>query len=478
MMRFLLLLLAPSLALAQPERYELGQRLKDFELAWEKHEDPARRKAALKDLPGVTQQFFSLQLGEAGRTLDVARWRLTGTEPSEAQKWIASLYAMPEKMLYTSKDKRITVTVKHFYKMKSQMPAGAKVRLGFPGEEKIEKEIGKLPMEVTVPLPRRNGLFADPVDDYFLQIIFTAEGGASHHREVMVSMAIDPGNLATENAPLETATLHTDPKAHALLAATRKDFNERVKSLLDGEIPETNIHGSRLVDVVRSINRTTADTSRATAIDPYLLRGTQALLAIPTGKGRSIAVRLSVPKDDRSLIRDAKRPVVVALHGAGGSENLFFEGYGAGHIVKECEKRGWYLVAPRSGISFTGTPPVKEILESLEALLPIDRDEVFVGGGPGDRTGPGEPRMVSRRGRARRRGPCERCESVRQAAGLHRRRRQGLRPARCQGVEEIARECDVQGVSRPRAFNHCSRSAAGCVQALGRDPGEAQKPRH
>jgi dienelactone hydrolase len=42
-------------------------------------------------------------------------------------------------------------------------------------------------------------------------------------------------------------------------------------------------------------------------------------------------------------------PVVIAVHGAGGSENLFFEGYGAGIAVEEAKKRGWAIVAPRLG---------------------------------------------------------------------------------------------------------------------------------
>lgn len=361
-MRFLLLLLSPALALAQPERYELGQRLKDFELAWEKHEDPALRKAALKDLPNVTQQFFSLQLGEAGRTLDVARWRLTGTEPSEAQKWITSLYAMPEKMLYTTKDKRITVTLKHFYKMKSEMPAGAKVRLGFPGEEKIEKEIGKLPMEVTVPLPRKGQPLGAATGDFFLQVEFIAKD-AEFRRDVMVSVIEPADNNYFSSAP---ASPFESTQVYDL---TRKDYSERIKSLSEGEIPETNVPVNRLLQTLTKMQMPTS-LSNMTG---------QLYLTFHYGKTKSIATRLYISDKGSTRPRE-KRPVVIALHGAGGSENLFFEGYGAGHIVKECEKRGWYLVAPRSGISFTGTPPVKEILDSLEKLFPIDRDEVFVVG--------------------------------------------------------------------------------------------------
>jgi hypothetical protein len=35
-------------------------------------------------------------------------------------------------------------------------------------------------------------------------------------------------------------------------------------------------------------------------------------------------------------------------HGAGGSENMFFESYGAGVGPKEAQKRGWVFMSPRS----------------------------------------------------------------------------------------------------------------------------------
>lgn len=57
---------------------------------------------------------------------------------------------------------------------------------------------------------------------------------------------------------------------------------------------------------------------------------------------------------------------------------MFFESYGAGQIVKECQKRGWLLVSPRSGL--IGTPPVVAIIDKLAERYPIDRKRVFLVG--------------------------------------------------------------------------------------------------
>lgn len=45
---------------------------------------------------------------------------------------------------------------------------------------------------------------------------------------------------------------------------------------------------------------------------------------------------------------NADTPVVIALHGAGGSENLFFEGYGGGLAVELAKDRNWAFLSPAS----------------------------------------------------------------------------------------------------------------------------------
>ena len=92
-------------------------------------------------------------------------------------------------------------------------------------------------------------------------------------------------------------------------------------------------------------------------------------------RDRTAPLRVFVPK---GLDASKPVPVVFALHGAGGSENLFFEGYGAGRIVKECEQRGWVLVATRSGLGFGTAPPLADVLEQLGTRYPLDAKRVFV----------------------------------------------------------------------------------------------------
>ncbi|MGL4419655.1 MAG: hypothetical protein ACRCZF_03225, partial [Gemmataceae bacterium] len=112
----------PGTALAQIDRFELGRRLKLMEQTWETQTEAARRKAALAGLPKATQQFFSFQLGEAGRTLDTARYALLPEPPSEAQRWAETLMVIPESRLVDRSTPTLKVTVRPFYSVAP--PAG------------------------------------------------------------------------------------------------------------------------------------------------------------------------------------------------------------------------------------------------------------------------------------------------------------------------------------------------------------------
>jgi predicted peptidase len=87
-------------------------------------------------------------------------------------------------------------------------------------------------------------------------------------------------------------------------------------------------------------------------------------------------VRLAAPKE---VEKGQPLPLVLVLHGAGGSENMFFDVHGPGRVVANAQKRGWLLVAPRSGGLGT-VPPTAEIIDEVDKLYPVDRKKVFLVG--------------------------------------------------------------------------------------------------
>lgn len=78
--------------------------------------------------------------------------------------------------------------------------------------------------------------------------------------------------------------------------------------------------------------------------------------------------------------RESPMPLVVALHGMGGDENMFFDGYGAGRIKRLADEFGFLVVAPRT-YPFGGNPRhLDRLVRVLAVEYPVDRDRVYVMG--------------------------------------------------------------------------------------------------
>ncbi|MBN9123004.1 MAG: hypothetical protein J0I06_28350 [Planctomycetes bacterium] len=343
-------------------RYELGQRLKRFETAWEKHTNPESRRSALGHVQKLTQQFFAFQFDEAARSLDRAGFALVSDdEPSVSRQWAWSLYAVPETRVVDGSAKELTVTVKQLYAVKGDAPKGLEVQFWFTDKQVTVLKPDKFPLVVKVPLP--------PLGDFKgldRKLYFMVEAGKElRHTAIGISQVAD---LAARVAALkkqvtEWAEIDTIEKA------TARDRAALLQGLVAGTTPETDLPAA---DLLANAEAMLDGKPFFTASKPG-----QFWLSVPTGGKSATPVRLFVP---RGLDEKRPVPVVVALHGAGGSENLFFEGYGAGQVVTECRKRGWLLIAPRSGLGLVGPSPVPALLDELAKRYPIDPKRVFVVG--------------------------------------------------------------------------------------------------
>lgn len=360
-----------SAAFGQSERYELGARLKAFEAEWDKQTDKDARKRALKDLPQVTTQFFSFQFGNAGKTLDDARFALMSDKPPTDVLRATSMY--PEVKLRLTSEKEVPVTVKWFYAVKAAEPFGASVRAGFDGKTWTTVDVEKLPMKLTVPIPESVKRPADLT----LTVEVSVDGKTLASRTVGVTTIEDAALFLKPELKGVFPDLG-DPDTLAPLE--RASFNDHVALLRDlagGTIPESDVQAAKVWATAREIVKLKEKGKDYFTHD----RPGDHWVSVPTGeKGKTVTpCRLFVPEK-----LDPKKPVplVVAMHGAGGSENMFFETYGAGHIVKLCKERGWLLVSPRAGLGFglTAGPPVGEIIDELAKRYPVDAKKVFIVG--------------------------------------------------------------------------------------------------
>jgi predicted esterase len=88
--------------------------------------------------------------------------------------------------------------------------------------------------------------------------------------------------------------------------------------------------------------------------------------------GANIPVARYVPSGEGPF------PVVVAFHGAGGDECMFFEGYGRGELQRLAERERFIAICPAT-VPFAASPNLLDALVAeLAAELPIDRDRVYL----------------------------------------------------------------------------------------------------
>lgn len=90
-------------------------------------------------------------------------------------------------------------------------------------------------------------------------------------------------------------------------------------------------------------------------------------------KGAEIPCRIYAPS---SLAKAA--PVIIALHGAGGDEAMFMDGYGAGVLKQLAEKRGFLLISPRTEVMIGNALALDQVIAAAGLCYDIDLKRVYL----------------------------------------------------------------------------------------------------
>ncbi len=364
-----LLLLLPSLLPAQADRFELGERLRRFERAWD-HGDDAGKRRAVDPLLKATTAFFSFRLGEAGRSLDLARLALRSADaPAKNVLWAEALHVVPAGCHLDTDEKSLPLKLAPFYQAEGDAPKNGTLHVTLASADGK-----KVFSESTTPL-------TTSTLDLTLKWKTTIPAG-DHRLRAEVSLGKDKHAAGervisfSTDLPKRLTTLRKSYDALPGAAATteRETLVEHLRlleTLAERKPLETSYPADRLLKEAEEVLAALRDGV------PYYdaARSGQYWQRLATRKGKPL-VRVEVPAN---LPKNAKVPLVVALHGAGGSENMFFDGYGDGAVAKLAIQRGWIVVAPRSPL-FSFTPNTVEMVDELAKRYPIDRSRVFLVG--------------------------------------------------------------------------------------------------
>jgi predicted esterase len=244
------------------------------------------------------------------------------------------------------------------------IPKNAKIRLAMNPKKMIEVPIADLPMTVKCPITGSKD------EDGLLHLEVFVDAKAQASQALMVSRAHD---LPKRLANLRKAADGFD-KTASIERATLKHLLALLTDLADKKASETNFPAAKLLVEAEAA---------AQAIDkdiPYygIAKPGQFWLRVPV-ENTTESIRIFVPE---GLNLKKPVPIVFALHGAGGSENLFFAGYGDGITAKHCKERGWIMVATRAAGPFGigGAPRVIGILDELQKRYPVDPKRVYLVG--------------------------------------------------------------------------------------------------
>ncbi|MCS6776563.1 MAG: alpha/beta fold hydrolase [Chloroherpetonaceae bacterium] len=355
--------LQPGYSCAQTDRYELGLRLRACEDAWEQNARTQSRQGAIPHVQNAVTAFFTGQFSAAARALDTATSVLiSGAEPDAQQLWATSLSLLPEARFVDASTPALRYTLRATYPV-GPVPRRAHVRITLslrpsdvrPVHQHV-RAITRLPVQEQIQLPPLQEA------DYTLRYQVLVNDRILAQRALTLSAAPRLKQRLQALRQAEFPTTHTD-------GATVQALTRLLTGLAERQSLETDYPAARLLaeaeDALQNVKKNI----------PYYGQKRSGQFWLTLLHHRSaIPARLLAPETVR---KGQPLPLVIALHGAGGTENLFFDGYGRGKIVRLCQQRGWLLVAPRA---LAGFAPVSlpDLIEAVHQLYPVDSKRIFL----------------------------------------------------------------------------------------------------
>lgn len=360
------------------DRGDLATAYADFELALREYPPPAERLREVSDeFDQVSLQFFRLQFSAA-----VSRLRLlTGSlrdQPweNDAARLVAGLKATPFPRTYvTGSSARPTVEIGSMFPFSgaASRELDVTVRLRSAEGQVVFEESVRARVEpfrgvlAEIALPR--GVNAPPPGAYVIEAA-THEGFvAPTARWWVVPRSLDAVRRDND-ARLDRIEAATPALAQALAAT-------RARNRLLTDDPSIWDSASDRADPV-SLTAEVAEELAALeeGRDPFATRTGDYWRTVRIGD-TDVATRIYAPT---VVVDRPATALLVALHGAGGDENMFFEGYGAGLIRTLADEHGFIVAAPRTEYWLRNAERFFEFVDALALTYTVDRDHIYVVG--------------------------------------------------------------------------------------------------
>ena len=304
-------------------------------------------------LSAAVQAFFGSRMGELGQYLSKARWQVERGRKATADELAVDGLTVRPRSRWLDEKSGTAADVIGLWDLDS-VPEGAVVTIAGT----------RVPVQ-DVPTEVAPFAIPDAEGDHRVPVKVMLGDATLRTEDILISRT---RNRLARFEAIETAVKAIPRKPRSSLVESMRWNLQLLRTVNRGRSVETEIPAHRLLTRVESM--ITAAGSGKRWFGPE--RPGDHFVRLAT-EGGLVTARLMVPE------KLAEKPaLVIALHGAGGSENLFFDGYGDGLGPELAAKRGWLFLAPQTS---TRPSAIVGAVDELERMFgAIDRSRVFLMG--------------------------------------------------------------------------------------------------
>jgi predicted esterase len=368
----------------QVDLADLAACLMRLEATLERHAPSEERRALVeRRFDAATRRFFLADFATAVRELDALRCELLPESGRTGARVCTALRLRPDPEVHAlGSPGPLRVWLEPVYELlldEDESVLAELVLCDASGRVRASCPVS-LQEDATFPLEQRLELEPWPEipESFSLEL---RSAGESHAQAFLGIAPAPPAEAAASHlAALEALALEGEE-----LERAARVFRARVR-LLTADPSKDASALSRLDPVRLQLELAAERVLLAAGRDPYPGRRGELWRVVVVGR-TEVPLRLFVPPD-----RPASEPLplVIAFHGAGGNENMFFDAYGRGILRAEAERRGFALAAPSTYAFLRGEASFDALLSELERCLPVDPERVFLlghslGAGAADR---------------------------------------------------------------------------------------------
>lgn len=354
-------------------RGDLAVALVNFEKALADHPPAEGRVADVnRAFDQASLAFFGGSYGEVIRQLAALRLTLESDKPAPADVVLAGALKVriDPAVLVVGTKTPVRARVTHMFE--PSVPAGdvkLTLRIRKGGTTAIERVLtvagsSMTRVDMTVDLQTEAGDLS--AGAYEVEV--AAAGGAfvPAGRWFVVGKSLDA--VRKENDARLDALTDTESLGGALAAC-------RSRNGLLKDRPSEEALAEFLADPTTLVGEVDAEIRQlADGKNPYRRRSGDYWRTIQSG-GTTLACRVFAPAE---TVGDEAHPLVVALHGAGGDENMFFDAYGRGVIRTLAQTHGFIVVTPSTYPLLLNPSLIDGVIETMAADYAIDRSRVYV----------------------------------------------------------------------------------------------------